>query len=50
LTPEADVVRIEALLALGDMPAARARADRFLASHATSPLAARVRELVQRAR
>jgi len=50
LAPEADVVRIEALFAAGDVSAARGRAGRFLASHANSPLAARVRELVLRAR
>jgi TolA-binding protein len=50
LAPEADVVRIEALFASGDISAARGRAGRFLASHSNSPLAARVRELVLRAR
>jgi hypothetical protein len=46
LGPESDVARIEALLAGGDRAGARSLAERFLASHPTSPAAARIRRLV----
>jgi len=46
LVPEATVARIEATLAIGDPARARELAAGFLAVHARSPLAARVRALV----
>ncbi|HEY4107315.1 MAG TPA: outer membrane protein assembly factor BamD [Polyangiaceae bacterium] len=48
LTQEASVVRIEALLKSGNQAAANAAADRFLATHADSPYAARVHSLIGR--
>ena len=47
MAPEADVARIELLLATGERSAARALADAFLSAHATSPLAPRVRDLMR---
>jgi len=46
LHPEATALRVEALLARGDEAKARALAETFLAEHATSPLAPRVRALI----
>jgi hypothetical protein len=46
LGPEAEVLRIEALLAQGRRPAAEVLARRFLATHPKSPLAQRVRSLL----
>lgn len=46
LAPEATVARIEALVAAGDLATARALAETFLAAHADSPLAHRVRRSV----
>jgi hypothetical protein len=46
LRPEAVVVRIEALLALGRQEQARQLAHDFLAAHPESPLAARVRSML----
>jgi outer membrane protein assembly factor BamD (BamD/ComL family) len=43
---EAEIVRIEALLAQGDRPAAQTAAGRFLAQYPSSPHASRVRALV----
>ncbi len=48
LAQEATVVRIEALISMGNPVAAGTIADHFLASHADSPYAARVRTLVSR--
>ena len=48
LAQEATVVRIEALNNAGNRAAAGAMADRFLAAHADSPYAARVRSLTGR--
>jgi hypothetical protein len=45
LVPEATVVRIEALLKMGDTAAAHSLGERFLQAHPDSPLAARVRSL-----
>jgi outer membrane protein assembly factor BamD (BamD/ComL family) len=45
---EARIVRIEALVAAGDLDRARELADRFLAAHPSSPSAARIRRLVDR--
>ena len=46
LTLEAAALRIEALFHSGDRTHARALADAFLAKHATSPYAARIRALL----
>ena len=46
LRDEADVLRVEALLAAGDRAGAVRAGDRFLAAHAESPHAARVRSLI----
>jgi TolA-binding protein len=46
LAPEANVLRIEVKLGLGDASGARRLAEAFLRDHADSPLAARVRGLV----
>jgi hypothetical protein len=46
LGPEAEALRIEALLAQGRRPAAEVLAKRFLAVHPKSPLAQRVRSLL----
>jgi hypothetical protein len=46
LAPEATVARVEATFEVGDAAHARALAARFLAEHAQSPLAPRVRDLV----
>ncbi len=48
LAQEATVVRIEALIREGDASAAESLAERFLASHANSPYATRVRTLISR--
>ena len=48
LAQEAQVVRIEALLKLGNRAAANAAADRFLSAHPDSPYAARVHTLIGR--
>jgi hypothetical protein len=48
LAQEATVLRIEALLAGGNRPAAADIASQFLASNPTSPHAARIRRLLQR--
>ncbi len=45
LSPEATVLRIEALVRVGDEAGARKLADTFLRAHPESPLAARVRSL-----
>ncbi|MCA9593857.1 MAG: hypothetical protein KC776_11120 [Myxococcales bacterium] len=49
LNPEADVLRIEALLGRGDSARAAGAARAFLASHGESPLVGRVRKLLQKA-
>jgi hypothetical protein len=46
LAPEAEALRIEALLKSGDAVAGRAAAQAFLARHPKSPLAKRVRSLI----
>jgi len=46
MTPEANVVRIEALLAAGDRPSAERVAQAFLARDPESPYASRVRSLL----
>ncbi len=46
LAPEAIVVRIEALFEAGRTTDARALADQYLATHSSSPLAPRVRDLI----
>lgn len=46
LVPEATALRIEALVARGDLPAARRLAEAFLVEHPTSPLGPRIRDLV----
>jgi hypothetical protein len=46
LRDEAEVLRVEALLAAGDRVAAGRASDRFLAAHPDSPHAARVRALM----
>lgn len=48
LTPDAEVVALEALAGRGERAALEARAARFLARYPTDPHAARVRALVQR--
>lgn len=45
---EIEVLRIEALAASGERAAARARAERFLATNTESPYAERVRSLLER--
>jgi hypothetical protein len=45
---EREILAIEALLKLSRKPAAYARADAFLAAHASSPHARRVRALLNR--
>jgi hypothetical protein len=50
LGPEAEVLRVEALVASGQKQAAAARAQRFLSRHAGSPHAGRVRTLLARLR
>lgn len=45
---EIEVIRIEARLASGDLPGARASAERFLATNPRSPYADRVRSLLDR--
>jgi hypothetical protein len=47
LAPEADVLRIEALVQNRELGKARALAKRFLSEHAESPLADRVRSLAR---
>jgi hypothetical protein len=47
LAPEAMVMRIEALVGVGDRAGAQRLADTFLAAWPNSPLAARVRALVR---
>jgi outer membrane protein assembly factor BamD (BamD/ComL family) len=44
---EVVVMRIEVLVKRGDRKSAKALADRFLASHPTSPYAARIRSLTK---
>jgi TolA-binding protein len=46
LTPEAELLRIQLLVAQGRRDEAAIRGRAFLATHPTSPLAARVRKLV----
>jgi hypothetical protein len=46
LSQEATILRVEALVKEGDRPAAVAVGQRFLAAHATSPHAARVKQLL----
>jgi TolA-binding protein len=48
LGPEADVLRIEALVARGDSSAAAQAARAFLAAHGSSPHVARVRTLLKK--
>jgi hypothetical protein len=48
LAPDAEVVAIEALAALGERAALSARADRFLALYPADPQAARVKALAER--
>jgi hypothetical protein len=50
LAPEAEVLRIRALLGAGNAAAAAARADAFLSANPQSPHAARVATLLERAR
>jgi len=47
LGPEAEVLRIEALVQDGELPKARTLAKKFLAAHPHSPLAARVTKLAR---
>jgi hypothetical protein len=47
LAPEATALRIEAMFAIGHSAEARALAARFLADHADSPLAQRVRNTIR---
>lgn len=47
-SPEATVLRVEALDAVGDSRAARALGEQFLARHPNNPLAQRVARIVQR--
>jgi hypothetical protein len=47
LAPEATVLRIEALVAAGERAKAMTTARAFLATHPSSPLAARVRKIVE---
>jgi hypothetical protein len=49
LGPQAEVVRIESLVAIGDRAKAASRARAFLAAHPSGVLAARVRQLVPEA-
>jgi hypothetical protein len=49
MAPEATVARIQATLATGDRARARELGSQFLATHPTSPLAERVRDLISRA-
>lgn len=46
MAPEATMLRIESLVAAGDRDAAQRAADTFLASHPTSPYAARIHSLL----
>jgi hypothetical protein len=46
MTPEATILRIEALVDAGDRPAARRAAEAFLGANPQSPYAARVRSMV----
>jgi TolA-binding protein len=48
LAPEAQVLRVEALLAAGDRPGAEAVANRLLAASPSGPQAERVRMLLRR--
>jgi len=49
MAPEATVARIQATLATGDGARARELGSQFLATHPTSPLAERVRDLISHA-
>jgi outer membrane protein assembly factor BamD (BamD/ComL family) len=49
LTEEAEVLRIQALLKTGAHGPAKARADRYLRTHANSPHAKKVRGMIEAA-